>query len=109
MIKFKKTLKELKSVGQMLKVGLQKELIAQKHNASGRLSRGLRYKVKGTTLNVISSVSYWKAVNNPKFAKRTNINAIKKWVSVKGIPESAAYAILEKLTNNNNKNLIFFS
>jgi len=36
MIKFKKTLKELKVVGQMLKVGLQKELIAQKHNATGR-------------------------------------------------------------------------
>ena len=59
MIKFKKTLKQLKVVGQMLKVGLQKELIAQKHNATGRLSRGLRHEVKGTTLNVMSSVSYW--------------------------------------------------
>ena len=72
MIKFKKTLKKLKGIGQMLKVGLQKELIAQKHNATGRLSRGLRYEVKGTTLNVISSVSYWKAVNNPSFAKVPN-------------------------------------
>ena len=84
MIKFKKTLKELKVVGQMLKVGLQKELIAQKHNATGRLSRGLKYHVvKGTTLNVISSVSYWKAVNNPKFAKTPNYNAIASWVRAK--------------------------
>lgn len=83
MIKFKKTLKKLKGVGKMLKVGLQKELIAQKHNATGRLSRGLRYEVKGTTLNVISSVSYWKAVNNPKFAKTPNYNAIASWVRAK--------------------------
>ena len=83
MIKFKKTLKKLKSVGKMLKVGLQKELIAQKHNATGRLSRGLRYEVKGTTLNVMSSVSYWKAVNNPKFAKTPNYNAIASWARAK--------------------------
>ena len=83
MIKFKKTLKQLKVVGQMLKVGLQKELIAQKHNATGRLSRGLRHEVKGTTLNVMSSVSYWKAVNNPSFAKIPNLNAIKSWLNAK--------------------------
>ena len=91
MIKFKKTLKKLKGVGQMLKVGLQKELIAQKHNATGRLSRGLRYEVKGTTLNVMSSVSYWKAVNNPKFAKTPNYNAIASWVRAKkGIEATSA-------------------
>ena len=83
MIKFKKTLKKLKSVGKMLKVGLQKELIAQKHNATGRLSRGLRVEVKGNSLNVISSASYWKAVNNPKFAKTPNYNAIASWARAK--------------------------
>jgi len=83
MIKFKKTLKELQVVGQMLKVGLQKELIAQKHNATGRLSRGLKYHIKGTTLNVMSSVSYWKAVNNPSFARIPNLNAIKSWLNAK--------------------------
>jgi|8_EtaG_2_1085327.scaffolds.fasta_scaffold00601_5 hypothetical protein len=83
MIKFKKTLKKLKSVGKMLKVGLQKELIAQKHNATGRLSRGLRVEVKGNTLNVISSASYWKAVNNPSFAKIPNLGAIKSWINAK--------------------------
>lgn len=93
MIKFKKTLKKLKGVGQMLKVGLQKELIAQKHNATGRLSRGLNYKVKGTTLNVMSSVSYWKAVNNPKFAKTPNYNAIASWVRAKKGIESTPSAI----------------
>ena len=83
MIKFKKTLKKLKGVGKMLKVGLQKELIAQKHNATGKLSRGLRYHIKGTTLNIYSSVSYWKAVNNPSFAKIPNLNAIKSWLNAK--------------------------
>ena len=83
MIKFKKTLKELQVVGQMLKVGLQKELIAQKHNATGRLSRGLKYHIKGNVLNIYSSVSYWKAVNNPKFAKTPNYNAIASWVRAK--------------------------
>jgi hypothetical protein len=83
MIKFKKTLKELKSVGQMLKVGLQKELIAQKHNATGRLSRGLKYHIKGNVLNIYSSVSYWKAVNNPSFAKIPNLGAIKSWINAK--------------------------
>jgi hypothetical protein len=91
MIKFKKTLKELKVVGQMLKVGLQKELIAQKHNATGRLSRGLKYHIKGNVLNIHSSVSYWKAVNNPKFAKTPNYNAIASWVrNKKGIEATSA-------------------
>jgi len=93
MIKFKKTLKELKVVGQMLKVGLQKELIAQKHNATGRLSRGLSFQVKGDTLNVMSSVSYWKAVNNPKFAKTPNYNAIASWVRAKKGIEATPAAI----------------
>ena len=91
MIKFKKTLKELKVVGQMLKVGLQKELIAQKHNATGRLSRGLKYHIKGNVLSIHSSVSYWKAVNNPKFAKTPNYNAIASWARAKkGIKATSA-------------------
>jgi len=93
MIKFKKTLKKLKGVGQMLKVGLQKELIAQKHNATGRLSRGLRYHIKGNVLSIHSSVSYWKAVNNPKFAKTPNYNAIASWVRAKKGIESTPAAI----------------
>ena len=91
MIKFKKTLKKLKSVGKMLKVGLQKELIAQKHNATGRLSRGLKYHIKGNILNIHSSVGYWKAVNNPKFAKTPNYNAIASWArKKKGIKATSA-------------------
>ena len=67
----------------MIRKGLQEELIAQKHNATGRLSRGLKYHVKGVTMNVYSSVSYWKAVNNPKFARIPNYNAIASWVRAK--------------------------
>ena len=109
MIKFKKTLKKLKGIGQMLKVGLQKELIAQKHNATGRLSRGLRYEVKGTTLNVISSVSYWKAVNNPSFAKVPNFREVLKWVQVKGLSISSAEAIFKKLRGFYGKPYVFWT
>ena len=109
MIKFKKTLKKLKGVGKMLKVGLQKELIAQKHNATGRLSRGLRSEVKGTTLNIISSVSYWKAVNNPKFAKTPNFREVLKWVQAKGLPLSSAQPIFKKLRGVYGKPYVFWT
>ena len=92
---FKHTNITLREVGDMLRKGLQDELKAQKHNATGRLSRGLKYNVikKGMSiLNVTSSVAYWKAVNNPKFAKKPNLTAIQSWVRAKkGIePTSAA-------------------
>jgi len=83
MIKFKRTNRTLIEVGFMLRKGLRQELIDQKHNATGRLSRGLKYHIKGNVLNIYSSVSYWKAVNNPKFAKTPNYNAIASWVRAK--------------------------
>jgi len=95
---FKHTNRTLHEVGGILRKGLQQELIDQKHVATGRLSRGLNYKVsKNNVLNVISSVSYWKAVNNPKFAEPANLSAIKKWASVKGFPPTAAKPIFRKL------------
>ena len=98
MIKFKRTNKTLIEVGFMLRKGLQDELKAQKHNATGKLSRGLKYKVKDNVLSIISSVSYWKAVNNPSFAKIPNLSAIERWMSVKSLKGSAV-AILRKLKN----------
>ena len=83
MIKFKRTNKTLIEVGFMLRRGLQDELKFQKHNATGKLSRGLRYHIKGNVLSIMSSVSYWKAVNNPLFAKIPNLNAIKSWLNAK--------------------------
>lgn len=75
----------------MLRKGLRQELIAQKHNATGKLSRGLRYHIKGNVLSIHSSVSYWKAVNNPKFAKTPNYNAIASWArEKKGIEATSA-------------------
>lgn len=97
MIKFKHTSKKLGATGTILVKGLQNELKYQKHNATGKLSRGLRYKVKDNVLSVSSSVSYWNAVNNPKFADKPNITEIKSWVVSKRIPLSAANAILRKL------------
>jgi len=85
MIKFTHTNRTLTEVGKMLRVKLQDELKFQKHNATGRLSRGLRYHVdkKSNAVNIYSSVSYWKAVNNPKFARIPNLNAIKSWLNAK--------------------------
>ena len=77
----------------MLRKGLRQELIDQKHNATGRLSRGLRYHIKGNVLSIHSSVSYWKAVNNPKFAKTPNYNAIASWARAKKGIEATPAAI----------------
>lgn len=98
MFKFKRTNKTLIEVGFMLRKGLQDELKAQKHNATGKLSRGLRYHIKNNVLSMMSSVSYWKAVNNPLFAKIPNLSAIQSWMNVKNLKGSAT-AILRKLKN----------
>jgi len=98
MIKFKNTLKQLGTIGVMHRKGLQDELKAQKHNATGRLSRGLRYHIKNNVLSIISSVSYWKAVNNPLFAAVPNLSAIQSWMRYKNMTGSAV-PILRKLQN----------
>ena len=98
MIKFKRTNKTLIEVGFMLRKGLQDELKEQKHNATGKLSRGLKYHIKNNVLSMISSVSYWKAVNNPLFAKIPNLSAIQSWMNVKNL-KGSANAILRKLQN----------
>ena len=107
-MKLKNTTNALTPVGNMLRKALRDELRFQKHNATGRLSRSLRYKISKSintsVLNITSSVAYWKAVNNPKFAKKTNLETIKRWVSLKGLPETAAFPIFQKLTNNKNTN-----
>jgi len=94
----KRTDKTLIEVGFMLRKGLQDELEEQKHNASRKLTRGLKYHIKNNVLSIISSVSYWKAVNNPLFAAIPNLNAIQRWMNVKNLKGSAT-AILRKLKN----------
>ena len=101
--KFKHTKRKLTEVGFILKKGLQDELAAQKHNATGTLSRGIKHHIKDFTLSMMSPVTYWKAVNNPKFAKQANFNAIRKWVSVKGLSPSAAVPIFNKLKSHYGK------
>ncbi len=97
-MKFKHTNRTLHEVGKMLRKGLKQELIDQKHVASRKLIDGIRYHVgKDNILNVRSSVSYWKAVNNPKFAQTPNLPAIKKWARHKGLPLRAAAPIFKKL------------
>tara|TARA_Y100000004_G_C8810174_1_gene367315 strand:+ start:201 stop:728 length:528 start_codon:yes stop_codon:yes gene_type:complete len=93
----KHTKRKLSEIGAMLRKALQDELVIQKHVATGRLSRGLKYHVRKLVLNINSSVTYWKAVNNPRFAKKPNIEAIKKWVITKGLNPNAAYSIFNRL------------
>lgn len=108
MFKLKRTNKTLIEVGFMLRKGLQDELKAQKHNATGKLSRGLKYHIKNNVLSIMSSVSYWKAVNNPLFAKIPNLNAIQRWMNVKGLKGSAA-SILRKLKSHYGKPYSFWT
>tara|TARA_R110000824_G_scaffold26019_2_gene90026 strand:+ start:1270 stop:1761 length:492 start_codon:yes stop_codon:yes gene_type:complete len=105
----KRTDKTLIEVGFMLRKGLQDELKAQRHNATGRLSRGLRYHIKNNVLSIMSSVSYWKAVNNPLFAKKPNIRAIERWVSTKGLPINSVHPIFKKLQTSYGKPYSFWT
>ena len=94
----------LREVGDMLRVKLH-ELKFQKHNATGRLSRSLKYNVikKGLSiLNITSSVAYWKAVNNPAFAKIPNLNTIVRWMDQRSIKGgvSGAIRILDRIKNS---------
>ena len=97
-MKLKRTDKTLIEVGFMLRKGLQDELKAQKHNATRKLTRGLKYHIKNNVLSIMSSVSYWKAVNNPLFAKIPNLSAIESWMRSKSMTGSAV-PILRKLKN----------
>jgi hypothetical protein len=100
-MKLKRTDKTLIEVGFMLRKGLQDELKFQKHNATGKLSRGLRYHIKNNVLSMMSSVSYWKAVNNPLFAKIPNLKTIERWMGQRNIEggKLVAMSILKRLSN----------
>ena len=109
---FKHTNITLREVGDMLRVKLQDELKFQKHNATGRLSRGLKYNVvkRGISiLNVTSSVAYWKAVNNPAFAKTPNFREVLKWVQAKGLALSSAEPIFKKLRGFYGKPYVYWT
>jgi hypothetical protein len=98
-LNLKHTYKKLSKVGFMIVDGLRQELKDQKHNATHKLSNSLKPKVEGKSgiMNIITSKLYWKAVNNPKFAKKANLSEIRKWVSSKGLPVSSAGSVLNKL------------
>ena len=109
---FKHTNRTLHEVGKLLRKGLQDELKFQKHNATGALSRGLKYNIikKGLSiLNITSSVAYWKAVNNPKFAKAPNFREVLKWVQAKGLALSSAEPIFKKLRGFYGKPYVYWT
>lgn len=107
----KNTYKELSKVGFMIVAGLKKELKDQKHNATHKLSNSLKPKVKGKSgvMDIITSKLYWKAVNNPVFAKPANFNQIVKWVSSKGLPSSSALPVFKKLKRNYGKPYVYWT
>lgn len=110
-MKLKHTKRNLTGLGRILILELRKELKEQQHIASGKLLNSFKSKKAvynhwsedGETehhalfLDIISLVSYWKAVNDPKFAKDYNYNEIKKWVIQKRIDPKAAGRIYKKL------------
>lgn len=110
-MKLKKTNKRLRAIGQSLVKGLRDELKAQKHNATGNLSRSLmtsyRYgnRIKSDTikLNIITNLSknYWKVVNKAsRWTFKASYAAIARWVKIKGINQNATAAIYKKLTES---------
>lgn len=112
-MKLENTNKRLKKVGKIIVDGLKKELINQKHRASGNLERSLKYirynprGIDGLRLDVISftSKNYWQVVNNPsKWSFKASKNDIVKWAVSKGLPKNAAYAIYNKLVGNKKTN-----
>lgn len=104
----KHTKRKLSEIGAMLRKALQDELVIQKHVATGRLSRGLKHHVRKLVLNIHSSVTYWKAVNNPNFAKKPNLETIKKWVIDKGLSYKSAFPIWRKLQKNYGKPYVYW-
>lgn len=107
----KNTYKKLSKVGFMIVKGLRQELKDQQHNATHKLSNSLKPKVKGKSgiMDIITSKLYWRAVNNPSFAKPANITEIKKWLTAKGLPVSSAPAITKKLKNNYGKPYVYWT
>jgi len=97
----KNTYKKLSQVGFMIVKGLREELVAQKHNATHKLSNSLKPRVKGKSgvMDIVTSKLYWRAVNNPKAAEKPNLLEIKKWVAAKNLPQSAVGGIFNKLKN----------
>tara|TARA_R100001460_G_scaffold96535_1_gene138948 strand:+ start:865 stop:1359 length:495 start_codon:yes stop_codon:yes gene_type:complete len=99
-MKLTHTTRKLNDFGRTLILAIRKELKQQQHIASGNLLRSFKSpRAKNGVLNIMSSVAYWKAVNNPKFAKNYNYNELLKWVKLKRIPVSAVGRIINKLKN----------
>lgn len=69
--------------------------------ASGNLIKSISYDVEVNGKNIVLNIDaepYWKYVDKGrKPGKFVPVNALRKWVKVKGIPESAIYPINYKI------------
>ncbi len=70
-------------------------------NATGNLQRSLDYRfvenIGELDINVIGEKYYTYLDNGRKSGKFPPINAIRKWVAVKGIPQGAVWPIAQKI------------
>ena len=99
-MKLNNTYKSLDIVSRLIIKKLRKQLRLQEYYATGKLSRsftGVQSKGKGLTLDITSSKSYWKVVNDPKVAFSVNKQNIIRWMNTKGLDRRFAEAIYARL------------
>ena len=107
MIQFKE---DVEALGARIVDDLRQEIMAQGHNATGKLSKSLKYKVKvennAITLNIYAW-DYAKWVEHGRRAgKMPPVDLIFEWVKTKGISDpdktqrSIAYAIAKAIARD---------
>lgn len=101
--------KVLAKIGDKLVMQLKRELENQGHIATGRLQNGISYDIKTLGRNTVLSVNaegadYAAIVNDGAEPHFPNIDAIMKWMDVKGISpddgktkKQVAYAIAKRM------------
>lgn len=99
-MKFNNTYKSFGGVSKLIIKELRNQLRLQEYYATGKLSRsfsGVQSKGKNLILDITSSKSYWKVVNDPKVAFSVNRQNIIRWMNTKGLDRRFAEAIYARL------------
>jgi len=98
---FKKTIELMNKYGKEVVAEMLTRLNGYGKKASGNLQKSLTYSVEVDSetysLNIVAA-DYWKYVDKGrKPGKFVPVDALRKWVRLKGIPESAIYPINYKI------------
>tara|TARA_Y100000401_G_C8322087_1_gene225947 strand:- start:90 stop:605 length:516 start_codon:yes stop_codon:yes gene_type:complete len=100
MIKYDNTYKSFNIISKLIIKELRNQLRLQQYYATGKLSRsfaGVQSKGKNLTLDITSSKSYWKVVNDPRVAFSVNKQNIIRWMNTKGLDRRFAEAVYKRL------------